>query len=1093
MNRAMRYAVKCIILLLVASCLTFPVVMADLPLRPSLGASDLTGLARHLSGISSIADESKQVVYDCDGVAGLTASDLTRVARYVSRITNELYAHDHPAPEETRRVTSFNEGWKFIRQDVTTSPESVTFDDSAWQSVTLPHTWNAKGGSDGGSYYRGIGWYRKTFALDEGYAGKRLFLNFGAASLRADVYVNGEFVGTHKGGYTAFTFDVTDFMTPGETNTVAVKVNNSNNQREIAPLEGDFTVYGGLYRDVELIVTDVVHVDMTDNGSNGLKLTTSSVSAESAHLTVEATIVNDSDTDMTVTVTSHLRHPDAFYGIDEISSLRFDPDDMCGGGMVAEKSQTVTVPAGGRLVCTEEFTVEDPHLWNGLTDPYRYQAFVSIKKGDTLVDTVSDYVGFRWFSVDEEEGFFLNGTSYPLRGVCTHQDFEGLGSAVSQEQHDLNMSMIYDIGANAVRAAHYPHDPYVYDLFDKYGIVVWAEIPFVGTVGGSGSYASPDATRQEFFDVTKQQLTEMILQNYNNPSICFWGLQNEVREGYKDAAEGLLNDLHTLAKTLDPSRLTTQATNHNTGAQWASDLMAWNTYQGWYANTYNDLTNAANGFRDGQNGTRAVGISEYGAGASLVQHEENPAQPAARGQWHPEEYQSLYHEAHIRQINELDYLWGTFVWNMFDFGSDSRNEGGQQGLNNKGLVSFDREVKKDSYYLYRSYWNPEVTLHITSRRFNPRTSSSVEVKVYSNCDSVELFVNGVSLGSLSQEQLAMGNVFIWEKVALSGGVNEIKAVSVRDGKTYEDVITWNLALSNNTSLSSSTLTVDNTLRQITLSKPVTVAELSSHLTGEAGTTLAVFKSDSVTAVTEGVLVPGMKLKVTAPDGNTTAFYTFTASNIAFGKTVTVSSFQDNKDGVFPGANVVDGDISTRWAALTEPVSYPETLTVDLGDVYQLDRVDIRWLSSNGRYYFYKIYTSVDGVTFTQVVDRSSNTVSGLVSDLLSGGEARYVKVEVLGNNHYPSNRYATSSIYELEIYGWNMFPSAGYLVDDTAMTLTLQDPPTELYPDELIAGLNLTGNVTASVDNDAYYVQDGDRLTLTDSNGKERVYTIKLG
>ncbi len=996
-----------------------------------------------------------------------------------------------------------NDGWKFIKQNVSGTPYSVSFNDASWSNVSVPHTWNASDGTDGGFYHRGIGWYRKTFTLPAEYSGKQLYIEFNAVSLRADVYVNGELVGIHKGGYTAFRFDITEYVNLGRTNVIAVKVNNSNDQREIAPLEGDFTVYGGIYRDVNLIVTEGVHVDLLDNGAGGMKLTTTDVSHEQATLTVGATIVNDTSATKTVTVKALLKHPDEFVGIDEIPEPRFNAEDMYGGGDVAEVEKTVTIAAGEQYDFSEVINVSDPHLWDGIEDPYRYQVDMTLTVGGLVVDSITDYVGFRYFEVDPDNGFMLNGRSYPLRGVAMHQDWEGLGNAISKNEHNINMALIYEIGANTVRAAHYPHDDYVYELFDKYGIVVWAEIPLVGTIGGSGDYSSPDATRQEFFDVTKQQLTELIMQNYNHPSIAFWGLQNEVREGYSNAALGLMEELDNLANTLDPSRLTTQATNHTTAFKWESDLMALNIYAGWYTATYDDFGKLLDERREILNSGSAVerpfGVSEYGAGASLHQHEDDPEQPAARGQWHPEEYQNLTHEAHIEQIEDRDYIWGSYVWNMFDFGSDSRDEGGQKGINNKGLVTFDRTVKKDSFYLYKSYWNPEPMVHVTSRRFDPRTTPTVEIKAYSNCDSAELFVNGVSMGTLSQNELAQANVYVWEDIALSPEENTVKVVGTKDGEAFEDEIVWTRELSNDTELSSDTLRVDNTAKQIILSKAVTFETLFSNISNANRATITVFENDGTTPVTQGAILPGMKLVVAAEDGKTVATYTFVQSNIAYGKTATSSTVQDNDDGYFPASNVTDGDQNTRWTASTSytgtyPVSYPENITVDLGDIYTLDSIDIYWFKSgtNARRYAYEVYVSTDGANFEKVVDRpnaSSNPV-GLISDKLNAISGRYVKIEVLGNNDFPNNKYAAASIMEIEIFGWKMAPKDGYRIDEKNKIIIVDDPPTELYPDQLIDGLGLEGNITASINSNSYYVQDGDIVSLTDTNNKVYKYTV---
>ncbi|MDR0370898.1 MAG: glycoside hydrolase family 2 protein [Prevotellaceae bacterium] len=626
------------------------------------------------------------------------------------------------------------------------------------QTVNLPHTWNALDGQDGNDYLRAVGVYRKTLAWDDRFEGKRIYIEFLGANMQATCLVNGKSAGTHKGGYTAFRFDITDLLQRGD-NTVEVQVDNRYSE-EIAPLSADFTFFGGLYRAVHLIVVDPVHVDLLDSGANGLYLTTTDVSEKSAGLEIRATIVNTSDRPATVGLQAVVSSPTAFDAVRSTGQPVFGAADVTSGGKpIATLTEKVTIPANSAYTFKKQTTVDSPRLWNGKADPYRYRVDFTVSDNGMTLDEISDHVGFRYFSVTKDGGFFLNGTSYPLRGVNRHQDRKDRGNALTEKEQNEDFALIYEMGANAVRLAHYPHDPYFYDLCDRYGLVVWAEIPFVNNVGKAATFA----------DVTKQQLSELIRQQYNRPSIVFWGLENEVAEKYDSVARPLIAALNELAHKEDPTRLTTQAINHDTGEGWASDLIARNHYPGWYSD--NTMWQSLPRFNTVD---RPLGISEYGAGGSINHHETTPKRPKHNGEWHPEEYQSFVHEQDLIAISQSPYLWGTFLWNMFDFAADNRHEGDRAGMNDKGLVTYDRKVKKDSYFLYKANWNVEPVVYIAGRRHTERKEATTSVTVYSNCDRVELFINGVSQGTIGRQDVLCG-IFRWESVALNPGENSISA------------------------------------------------------------------------------------------------------------------------------------------------------------------------------------------------------------------------------------------------------------------------------------------------------------------------------
>lgn len=645
-------------------------------------------------------------------------------------------------------------------------------DESLFHPVCVPHTWNNLDGQDGTpggknindtDYYRGDGWYRTDLTLAVEDADKRHFIRFQGVNMQCDVYLNEKYLGSHKGGYTAFAFELSPYLHFGGGNLLAVRVNNAF-VPEIAPLTADFTFYGGIYRDVELLQKNACGFCCMDTATRGLKVDVPSVTRELAVCRMEAVAENTLPVEKTLTVSALL------------------------DGMAAE--QTVCLAPGERKPVSFTFQVPDPHLWHGREDPYLYSASLTMREGTEALDTVSDEIGLRFFHVDPEKGFYLNGRSYPLRGVSRHQDREALGNALTEEEHQEDFQILYEIGATAVRLAHYPQAEFFYRLCDRHGLLVWAEIPFVDQVGGSGSYAAPDEAMRAFFDGTKQQLVELIRQNRNHPSIFCWGLQNEVRAKYDSVMMSFMEELHKLAKAEDPSRLTTQATNHKGAHQWKSDLIAWNVYPGWYGMRRTQLGWFMDRMRKVKGIERPIGLSEYGAGGNPFQHEEHPGKPKHNGNWHPEEYQALCHETFLQQIEQRDYLWCTFVWNLFDFGSDGRNEGDMPGRNDKGLVSFDRKIKKDAYYVYQSRWSREPMLQIAQSRFTQRKKKRTEVKVYSNMEQMELYLNGKQVGIKQQKNNRQTGVYLWKNIWLKKGENQIKAIAHTGETQLQQEIVW---------------------------------------------------------------------------------------------------------------------------------------------------------------------------------------------------------------------------------------------------------------------------------------------------------------
>ncbi len=662
-------------------------------------------------------------------------------------------------PAAGRIDTSLDDAWRFLRADVA-GADAPGFDDSAtpWSDVTLPHTWNALDGEDGGSnYYRGVGWYRRHLTAPADFvpgSGRQAFLQFDGANIVTDVYLNGTHLGQHRGGFAAFRYDVTSVLTAGD-NVLAVKVDNTF-ANDVPPLSADFTFFGGLYRNAHLLTTDALHVDVEDFASSGVYLT-ANVSGASADFSARVRVKNggaaDANTDVSLVLVDGSGVP----------VQRFAGNSTIGAGMTGE----VGFSSPGLL----------PHLWNGRADPYLYTAYVEIGHAGTVTDVVSQPFGFRSFAVDPDTGFSLNGQPYDLHGVNRHQDRLDMGWAITDREHDQDMALIVEMGATAIRLAHYQHAQHFYDLCDRNGLVVWAEMPLVNSITQS----------QAFSDNAHQQMTELIRQSFNHPAIVFWSIGNEQHND--DApTNALLGDLAALVKSEDPSRLSTYAhccASDTGGLPSHTDVVGYNEYFGWYGGNYNQF----GGWADGVHAAlpnRPIAVSEYGAGAALTQHADNPAEPAAAGLFHPEEYQALLHEATWKQIAARPYLWGKFVWNMFDFAVDNRNEGDTPGRNDKGMVSYDRQTKKDAFYWYKANWSSDPFVYITGRRFNPRTTATIDVKVYSNLDSVTLVVDGVALPSMTSSD----HIFIFPAVALAAGATEVEAQATNGTITVTDGVTW---------------------------------------------------------------------------------------------------------------------------------------------------------------------------------------------------------------------------------------------------------------------------------------------------------------
>ncbi len=587
-----------------------------------------------------------------------------------------------------RKIININENWIFVKKDL--MPEEA--ETAKGETINIPFTWNNIDGQDGGNdYVRAAYVFIKKFPRPDTAENERVYIEFKGVNSSATVWINGIKKAEHDGGYSTFRADITACLK--DENVLVVRVDNSKTEK-VYPQTADFTFYGGIYRDVNLIVVGENHFDLDFYGSSGVKID-SAVNGQDGQVTVTAYVTGK--------------------GRVEIEIL--DSDGNC----------------VGRGESKNPIKIGNARLWNGVKDPYLYCAKAVLFINGEAADEVRLNFGFRTFHADPKKGFFLNGKPYPLRGVCRHQDRKNSGNAIGKAEHEQDAELIKEIGANTVRLAHYQHDDYFYDLCDKYGFVVWAEIPYI-------SRHMPEANSNAV-----EQMKELIYQQYHHASICVWGISNEItmyRKHKKDMLS-LHRELNALCNEIDPARLTTLAcfamcSPFNKSAH-ITDLVSWNLYLGWYmpGKFLNDIWFA---FFRLFYPKRCIGLSEYGAECMPNLHSKHPL----RGD-NSEEYQLDYHRYMLAFFERHSYLWATHVWNMFDFAADARNQGGEPGMNHKGLVTFDRKIKKDSFYAYKAYWNNEPLVYICGKRFVNRTGKTAKITVMSNCDNVSLVCNGKSV------------------------------------------------------------------------------------------------------------------------------------------------------------------------------------------------------------------------------------------------------------------------------------------------------------------------------------------------------------
>lgn len=651
----------------------------------------------------------------------------------------------------SREVTVLSAGWLFAEGE---HPAAVgaAFDDSGWTRATLPHTFNA-GESGDGEYYRGPGWYRRAFEIASIRPDRRLFVQFDGAALVADVYLNGKGVCRHEGGHAAFRCDLTEALVRGR-NVLAVRVDNTP-YPAVSPLGGDFTIFGGLYRPVSLIETDAVHFDLLDHGGPGVYVRASGIDETAATVSVEARVSNSSERPRRVPV----------------SVAIIDAE----GREVGRSSTAIKVPPGGLRSAELTMRIAAPRLWDGVRDPYLYRTVARIGEAG---DEVAVPLGIRTFGFDPERGFVLNGRLYPLRGVnLMHSARPGKGTAVTQEEIAEDFAIIREMGATGIRLVHFQHPQAAYGEADRLGLPVWTEIGINSAVEDTPEFRANAA----------MQMRELIAQNYNHPSVVLWGIGNEVYSEEPHVAR-ILEELHRVAKEADPARPTVyahccQADDHPKAV--VADVIGFNRYFGWYPDQSGSTIGEWAERFHAAHPERPFAVSEYGAGASIFHQEDPPGPVVPVSGWHPEQFQTLYHERNWLELKDKPFLWGTFVWVAFDLASADRHEGDRRGINDKGLATYDRKVRKDAWYWYQAWWSDSPMLHITSRRFTVRHAPAVTVKAYTNADKAMLFVNGQAVGIRPVKDRTVS----WP-VTLREGANSVEVRAVSGSEELIDKVVW---------------------------------------------------------------------------------------------------------------------------------------------------------------------------------------------------------------------------------------------------------------------------------------------------------------
>lgn len=662
---------------------------------------------------------------------------------------------------EAREVTPFNNGWEFKKGPFPTDAmQTAARWNADWKQVNVPHTWNADDmQKKTNSFYAGVAYYRKHYVFPESLEGKRLFLRFEGVGACAEVYVNGYLVGTHKGAYSAFVCEIGSQVRLGEENEIVVKADNAARPDVIPVNHALFGVYGGIYRPVWLIVTEPCNIVVNDCASPGVYITQKNVSKQSADVSVRVKLDN------ATLAPAALELENAIYTRE--------------GKLVKVHRQSFELTPQGVQNYVSDFKISHPHLWQGREDPYLYKVVSRLKQDGQVIDEVIQPLGLRKYEAVAGKGFFLNGKKYPMYGVTRHQDWWGMGSALTNREHDFDLEQIMEVGATTVRFAHYQQSDYIYSRCDTLGLIIWAEIPFVNRVTG-----------QEW-DNVHQQMRELIRQSFNHPSIYVWGIHNEVYHphGYTAA---LTQSVHDLCKLEDPDRYTVAVNGYGHAehpVNGNTDIQGMNRYFGWYEKKIQDIKPWIEKMEKEYPWQRLM-LTEYGADANIEHQTELLGDALNWGSdFYPETFQTKTHEYQWGVISQHPYILASYLWNMFDFAVPQWKRGGVDARNMKGLITFDRKIRKDAFYWYKANWSKEPVLYLTQRRNTERERRETSVTVYSNLGTPRVFLNGRELDGVRKGYTDVH--YIFDQVTLAEGRNVLRAVIVSDGKEYTDEIVWN--------------------------------------------------------------------------------------------------------------------------------------------------------------------------------------------------------------------------------------------------------------------------------------------------------------
>lgn len=662
---------------------------------------------------------------------------------------------------EAREVTPFNNGWEFKKGPFPTDAmQTAARWNADWEQVNVPHTWNADDmQKKTNNFYAGVAYYRKHYVFPESLEGKRLFLRFEGVGACAEVYVNGYLVGTHKGAYSAFVCEIGSQVRLGEENEIVVKADNAARPDVIPVNHALFGVYGGIYRPVWLIVTEPCNIVVNDCASPGVYITQKNVSKQSADVSVRVKLDN------ATLAPAALELENAIYTRE--------------GKLVKVHRQSFELTPQGVQNYVSDFKISHPHLWQGREDPYLYKVVSRLKQDGQVIDEVIQPLGLRKYEAVAGKGFFLNGKKYPMYGVTRHQDRWGMGSALTNREHDFDLEQIMEVGATTVRFAHYQQSDYIYSRCDTLGLIIWAEIPFVNRVTG-----------QEW-DNVHQQMRELIRQSFNHPSIYVWGIHNEVYHphGYTAA---LTQSVHDLCKLEDPDRYTVAVNGYGHAehpVNGNTDIQGMNRYFGWYEKKIQDIKPWIEKMEKEYPWQRLM-LTEYGADANIEHQTELLGDALNWGSdFYPETFQTKTHEYQWGVISQHPYILASYLWNMFDFAVPQWKRGGVDARNMKGLITFDRKIRKDAFYWYKANWSKEPVLYLTQRRNTERERRETSVTVYSNLGTPRVFLNGRELDGVRKGYTDVH--YIFDQVTLAEGRNVLRAVIVSDGKEYTDEIVWN--------------------------------------------------------------------------------------------------------------------------------------------------------------------------------------------------------------------------------------------------------------------------------------------------------------